>query len=173
MRHAFLALLSDAPAHGYEIKLALDELFGALWPPLNAGQIYTTLARLERDGLVESVEVEQDSRPNKRVYRLTESGRRALLGWLWETSQPTPPRSDLLLRILLARRTGLTDVRTLIDQQRTTYLLALRRLHELADGAAGDPIELLLVEGAMLHFEADLHWLELCDERFGLNGVAG
>ena len=63
------------------------------------------------------------------------------------TSQPTPPRSDLLLRILLARRTGLADVRVLIDEQRTTYLQALRHLHRLADEAAGDPVELLLVEG--------------------------
>jgi hypothetical protein len=64
----------------------------------------------------------------------------------------------------------LADARVLIDEQRTTYLQALRQLHRLADEAAGDPVELLLVEGAMLHFEADLRWLELCDERFGYNG---
>ena len=68
MKYAFLALLANEPAHGYELKQAFESTFGSVWPELNAGQIYTTLGRLERDGLVESCQVEQGSRPNKRVH---------------------------------------------------------------------------------------------------------
>ena len=64
----------ERPAHGYELKQALEQRFGAVLPPLNAGQIYTTLSRLERDGLVDDDAVAQNGRPNKRVYRLTEAG---------------------------------------------------------------------------------------------------
>ena len=74
MRFPLLALLAGGPAHGYELKQAMEQQFGAVLPPLNAGQIYTTLSRLERDGLVEDDAVAQNGRPNKRVYRLTEAG---------------------------------------------------------------------------------------------------
>src|SRR3712207_2489046 len=82
MRYPFLALLARGPAHGYELKQELEQRFGELLPPINAGQIYTTLARLERDGLVDADDVAQDGRPNKRVYELTPEGRRALAEWV-------------------------------------------------------------------------------------------
>src|SRR5215210_5644911 len=80
MRFPLLALLADGPAHGYDLKRRLEEGFGSALPPVNAGQIYTTLARLERDGLVEAERVAQNGRPNKRVYELTADGRAALRG---------------------------------------------------------------------------------------------
>ena len=81
MRELFLALLSDERAHGYELKQSLEHEFGDLLPALNAGQIYTTLARLERDGLVVGQAVPGDSR-GKRVYELTDAGRAALASWI-------------------------------------------------------------------------------------------
>ena len=78
MRFPLLALLANGPAHGYELKQAMEQQFGLVLPPLNAGQIYTTLSRLERDGLVDDDPVAQNGRPNKRVYQLTEAGRIAL-----------------------------------------------------------------------------------------------
>ena len=81
MRELFLALLSDERAHGYELKQSLEHEFGELLPALNAGQIYSTLARLERDGLVVGTAVPGDSR-GKRVYELTEAGRDALAAWV-------------------------------------------------------------------------------------------
>ena len=95
-----LALLAAGPAHGYELKQALEQRFGAVLPPLNSGQIYTTLARLQRDGLVEDDAVEQDGRPNKRVYRVTAAGRDELERWVAEptsscaraSSPPSPAR---------------------------------------------------------------------------------
>ena len=88
MRFALLALLSLGPAHGYELKAAFETHFGAVWPPLNIGQVYTTLARLERDGLVVATDVEQSDRPNKRVYSLTGAGREFRVWILLEQESP-------------------------------------------------------------------------------------
>ena len=74
MRHAALALLADVPREGYEIKCVLEERFGTVIAPLNAGQVYTTLQRLQRDELVADDAVAQSGRPDKRVYRLTPAG---------------------------------------------------------------------------------------------------
>ena len=75
MRLPFLALLADGPAHGYELRSAYQERCGALLPPMNAGQVYNTLGRLESSGLVEGEEVPQQGRPDRRVYRITDAGR--------------------------------------------------------------------------------------------------
>jgi DNA-binding PadR family transcriptional regulator len=74
VRQPLLALLAKEPAHGYELKLALEQTFGQAYPSPNIGQVYVTLKRLEQDGLVRSQDVAQDSRPNKKVYELTPAG---------------------------------------------------------------------------------------------------
>src|SRR3954449_9316530 len=103
MRFPLLALLASGPAHGYELRQALEQRFGSVLPPLNAGQIYTTLSRLQRDGLVEDNAVEQDGRPNKRGYRLTEQGRAELDGWV-RASEPTHRlKDDFFIKLVLAR----------------------------------------------------------------------
>src|ERR1700729_2050443 len=78
LRMPLLALLAKEPAHGYELKLLLEQIFGEAYPSPNIGQIYVTLRRLERDGLVASQDVVQQTRPNKRVYELTQAGPAAL-----------------------------------------------------------------------------------------------
>ena len=101
MRSAFLALLAARPAHGYELRQALEQRFGSALPPMNAGQVYTTLARLERDGLVVGEDVPDDSR-QKRVYALTDAGRAALDEWV---AAPTPGprlRDEFFLKLVLA-----------------------------------------------------------------------
>nr|BFE87074.1 hypothetical protein GCM10020093_096750 [Planobispora longispora] len=82
VRLFLLALLAKEPAHGYELKQALEQIFGSAYPSPNIGQIYVTLGRLEKDGLVRAVDVEQTNRPNKKVYYLTAAGR--------ESSTPGP-----------------------------------------------------------------------------------
>ena len=104
MRSAFLALLARAPAHGYELKQAFDETFGGVWPPINVGQIYTTLGRLERDGLVRSVHVEQAHRPDKKVYELTDAGRAALEEWIDAPAEGPRLRDDFFLKVVLAQQ---------------------------------------------------------------------
>ncbi|HEU0115504.1 MAG TPA: helix-turn-helix transcriptional regulator [Thermomicrobiales bacterium] len=170
MRNALLALLAKEPAHGYELKQALEETFGDAWPPTNIGQIYTTLGRLERDGLVQSVHVAQEHRPDKRVYAVTPEGRRELDDWI---ATPTPGprlRDEFFLKLILAQTAGLnsaSDPRLLIERQRRAFLHSLRELNDLAtrQDTRDNPAALLLIEGAILHLQADVQWLDLCESR--------
>jgi DNA-binding PadR family transcriptional regulator len=165
MRFPLLALLATGPAHGYELKSAMEQQFGAVLPPLNAGQIYTTLGRLERDGMVDDDAVAQNGRPNKRVYRLTEKGKLELDGWLAHSTPQTRLKDDFFIKLVLARAAGIADPLELIDRQRAAYLQALRDLDDVAAQAGDDETAALLVEGAALHLEADLKWLDLCERR--------
>ena len=167
MRFPLLALLVNGPAHGYELKQALEQRFGSVLPPLNAGQIYTTLSRLQRDGLVEDDAVQQDGRPNKRVYRLTEQGRLELDGWVRANEPTNRLKDDFFIKLVLARAANIADPHELIDRQRAAYLQALRELDDVAATANGDVTAALLIEGAALHLEADLKWLDLCEQRIG------
>ena len=167
MRYAFLALLAKQPAHGYELKQALDSTFGPGWPPLNFGQIYTTLSRLERDGLVHSQDVPQEGRPGKRVYELTPQGRQALQEWVDTSTTGTHIKDDFFMKVVLARLSGIAEPATLIERQRMEYLQAIKEMDNLITNQSpdDDPVALLLVEGAILHLRADLKWLDLCEER--------
>src|SRR5689334_19681099 len=163
MKYPLLALLSRQPAHGYELKQALEQRFDGVLPPLNAGQIYTTLQRLERDGLVEADQIAQSDRPNKRVYALTDAGRAALQQWIETPSSGARLKDEFFMKLALAGM--IADPQALIDRQRRTYLQALRDLDRLAGNGGSDGMSRLLVEGAALHLEADLKWLDLCEQR--------
>ncbi len=162
MKFPFLALLASGPAHGYELRHALEERFGSTLPPLNAGQIYTTLARLERDGLVAGADVPGDTR-QKRVYELTDAGRAALAAWVDTPTSATRLKDEFFMKLVLAGAAGVASPRTLIDRQRREYLQALRDLGGVSPN--GNPVASLLAEGASLHLEADLKWLDLCEEQ--------
>ena len=162
MRYPFLALLANGPAHGYELRQGLEQRFGDVLPRLNAGQVYTTLQRLERDGLVAGRDVPEDGR-QKRVYELTPSGREALEEWVATPSAATRLRDEFFLKLVLAGQAGVADPRVLIDRQRRECLQALRGLADLASN--GNVVGSLLAEGAALHLEADLKWLDLCEQR--------
>jgi DNA-binding PadR family transcriptional regulator len=165
VRLPLLALLAKEPAHGYELKQALEQIFGDAYPSPNIGQIYVTLGRLEKDGLVRVVNVEQSNRPNKRVYYLTAAGRATLDTWADEPTEGPRVRDEFFMKLVLAPMTGIADRMALITRQRRHYLSLMRDLNELADRI--DPenrVALLLVEGAMIHLQADLDWLERCQE---------
>ena len=165
MRLALLALLAKEPAHGYELKQALEQTFGQAYPAPNIGQVYVTLQRLARDGLVRSEDVIQSSRPNKRVYELTETGREALATWVAEPFDAAHVRDQFFMKLILAPLAGVADRMTLINKQRRHYLNLMRGLSNLAATTRRDNrIARLLIEGAMLHLQADLDWLERCQE---------
>ncbi|MET9534923.1 MULTISPECIES: PadR family transcriptional regulator [unclassified Streptomyces] len=165
MRLPLLALLARGPAHGYELKQDLEQLLGAAYPQPNVGQIYVTLGRLEKSGLVESEEVEQSGRPNKKIYHLTDAGREALHAWYEETAEEPRVRDEFFMKLALATTTGIADRITLINKQRRQYLNTMRGLSKLAAAENRDHrISHLLIEGAMLHLQADLDWLERCQE---------
>jgi DNA-binding PadR family transcriptional regulator len=163
VRLHLLALLAKEPAHGYELKLALEQTFGEAYPSPNIGQIYVTLKRLEEDGLVHSQDVEQATRPNKRVYELTPAGREALRGWVSEPSDGPRIRDEFFTKLILAPMAGVADRMELINSQRRHYLGTMRNLTGLTP--SNTPAR-LLIEGAILHLQADLEWLERCQEEF-------
>jgi DNA-binding PadR family transcriptional regulator len=162
MREVLLGLLHKEPAHGYELKGEIESMFGEVWPVVNIGQIYSTLGRLERAGLVRSTAVAQASRPDKKVFELTAAGREALQAWVDELVPPQV-RDSFFSKLVLAAQTRLTDPIVLIDRQRRAHLRRLAELGELA-GAARGLAARLAVEGAVMHLQADLRWLEQCEE---------
>jgi DNA-binding PadR family transcriptional regulator len=166
VRFLFLALLGAGPAHGYDLKRAYDARFGAIWGRLNIGQVYTTMARLERDGYVAHETVAQGDRPDKKVYEITDLGRKALATWMSGADDPPAVKSDLVLKLVAARLTG-ADPAPIFARQRQRYLQSLRDLDGLVPAPDGRPdvIGELLVEGAALHLDAELRWLDLCQRR--------
>jgi DNA-binding PadR family transcriptional regulator len=165
VRQPLLALLAKEPAHGYELKLALEATFGQAYPSPNIGQIYVTLKRLEQDGLVCSQDVTQTTRPNKRVYELTPAGREALRAWVEEPSDGPRIRDEFFIKLILAPMAGIADRIALMNAQRRHYLGLMRKLTDLQAGAdRADTAARLLIEGAVLHLQADLDWLERCQE---------
>ena len=163
MRMPLLALLAKEPAHGYELKTQLEQVFGEAYPSPNIGQIYVTLQRLERDGLVRSQDVVQATRPNKRVYELTGAGHEALVRWMDQPSEGPRVRDDFFMKLALTQLASTADRLGLINRQRRHYLGQMRGLSVLAAGA-DRRIPRLLIEGAMLHLQADLDWLQRCQE---------
>jgi DNA-binding PadR family transcriptional regulator len=165
LRLPLLALLAKEPAHGYELKQALEQTFGAAYPQLNIGQVYVTLGRLEQNGLIRGQDVSQESRPNKRVYEITEAGREALAQWFAEPTEGPRVRDEFFMKLVLAPATGVADRLALINAQRRHYLNLMRGLSRLAAAEDRDNrVAHLLIEGAMLHLQADLDWLERCQE---------
>jgi len=164
LKFALLGLLSQRPRHGYDLKHDFEAMLGHTWQ-VNIGQIYSTLARLERDGLVVCEEVPQDLLPNRKVCRLTPAGEQALRAWL---AQPAPPSArvqvDFYLKLLVARRAGAQNLCALIWNQRQTLLQSLADLTSLLTHP--DEERRLLAEGLQAHLEANLHWLDRCEETF-------
>ena len=162
MRWLFLALLASGRAHGYELKRRYDALFGAVWEPINVGQIYVTLGRLERDGFVTHTAVPQERGADRKDYELTELGRKALDGWLEEPADVPLPKSDLLLKLVATSLAG-QPIGDIIGEHRQRCLQALRDLEAPAATATAGSVADLLVQGTALHLQAELRWLDHCD----------
>lgn len=165
VREGLLALLDGEPRYGYQLKTAFEATTGGVWA-LNIGQVYTTLDRLARDGLVE---VGPDDDAGRRTYTITEDGRSELALWLGASpADAPPPRDELLLKVLLALGSPSVDARQIIQGQRTGIVEALQahRRRMRAGARNGDGlIGRLVVDALVLRMEADLRWLDLCEER--------
>jgi len=169
LKYGVLGLLTEGPLHGYEVKNRFEAMLGGTWE-VNIGQIYTTLQRLERDGLVRPAGPRGDR--GKQTYELSDEGRHAVEGWLDEAeSGPQTLHEDIYVKLLLAVRLANGDLKSLLARQKRAYLQRLRDLNRLEERARRDDrIDLArLVRGALLHTEADLKWIdELSSERFGV-----
>ena len=162
VQEVLLALLAKEPSHGYELRARLQLALGPLAEALNAGQVYVTLNRLEKAGLVSSERVGQTDRPDRKVYELTDAGRARVMEWLDDTSWPKPAPAEFHLKLVAAAAAGLGDPVRLVDVQRHALLEGLAAAQRAALGEPGGSVAGLLLEGVVLRLQADLRWLEAC-----------
>jgi DNA-binding PadR family transcriptional regulator len=172
MRDVIMSLLAKEPAHGYELRQRLGTALGPAGGALNPGQVYVTLSRLERAGLVRAVEVAQPSHPDKKVYELTASGRERVEQWLADVTWSKVAPVEFHLKLVVAAATGLADPVALVDTQRLELLRQLHQLQELTVAEPADSDGTLLLEGASLRLQADIRWLEVCELRWVESGSA-
>jgi DNA-binding PadR family transcriptional regulator len=162
VRHSLLALLEQGPMYGYGLKSEFEAATGRMWP-LNVGQVYTTLARVERDGLVEA-DVEADG---QKVYRLTDAGREELDRWFsGPVSRDVVPRQELAIKLIFAVRSQTADVHAVIQHQRAATMRSLQELTRLkGEEGTGDLAWTLTLDGLLFQGEAEIRWLDLCEAR--------
>jgi DNA-binding PadR family transcriptional regulator len=161
-----MGLLASKPLHGYELKAGFEELVPTA--EMNVGQVYTTLDRLNRDQLVTYEVVNQAERPDKKVYALTDDGRKELREWLATPSTvDLDLRNETFLKFMLARRLrGADPLKVLASERRASF----ERLHEVTQAKARAEREdaslptILLLDLAALRLEAFLKWLDRCEE---------
>jgi len=162
VQEALLALLASGPSHGYELRTRLALALGPLAVSLSDGQIYVTLGRLQRAGLVSVRRVDQTDRLERKVYELTQSGRERAADWLRDTSWPAAAPAVFHLKLITAAAAGLADPVELVKSQRDELLLALRVAQQKALDEPPESIAGLLLEGVVLRLQADLRWLQAC-----------
>ncbi len=157
-----LALLERGPMHGYQLRAAFEQSTGATWP-LNIGQVYTTLSRLERDGLVGPL-AENDA--GQRPYEITEAGRAALSAWFaTPVSSADRPRDELFIKMALAVTTPGVDVPGVLQTQRTATMRALQEYTRLKtrDPEPADLAWRLVLDAMIFRGEAEVRWLDHCE----------
>jgi DNA-binding PadR family transcriptional regulator len=164
VRHALLALLSEGPKFGLRLQREFESRTGEVWP-LNVGQVYTTLQRLERDGLVESDEEGGDG-PQKG-YRITPDGHHELEAWLrTPPADETPPRDELVIKVLVALQVPGIDVGDVIQAHRRHLVEMMQRYtHVKAEAAEGDLGLSLVVDAELFRLEGVVRWLDTADVR--------
>ena len=162
VQEVLLALLAKEASHGYQLRARLQLALGPLAEALNAGQVYVTLNRLEKAGLVASERVGQTDRPDRKVYELSETGRERVMKWLADTSWRKPAPAEFHLKLVAAAAAGLGDPVRLVDAQRHALLAGLAAAQHAALAEPDDSVAGLLLEGVVLRLQADLRWLEAC-----------
>ncbi len=168
VRHAVLGLLTQRPRHGYELRAAFEALVGGEenWD-VKPAQIYSTLTRLEKSGLVAEESVEQDSGPEKRVYAITPDGLKTLQEWLDDVIATEHQHDEFFIKLMVSLVSGAADPYQLIQIQRTHLF---QELHAItAQRTRADPktelARILLLDKAAMYLEADLHWLDMTEAR--------
>jgi DNA-binding PadR family transcriptional regulator len=169
VKHSLLALLEQEPMYGYQLRAEFEERTGGTWP-LNVGQVYTTLTRLERDGLVEGAGADDEGHV---IYQVTPAGRDEVSAWFTTPVPRTqPPRDELAIKLALAVTVPGVDVGAMIQRQRTATIAALQDYTRLKrSGAAASPSApedlawSLVLESLVFAAEAEVRWLDHCEAR--------
>jgi DNA-binding PadR family transcriptional regulator len=163
VRHALLALLSEGPKYGLQLREEFEARTGEVWP-LNVGQVYTTLQRLERDGLVES---ESSDEGPQKAFQITESGAGELADWLRTPPDlSSPPRDELVMKVLVAIRLPGTDVREVIQDHRRYLVQLMQEWTRIKEsGGEGDLNLALAVDAELFRLDSVVRWLDSVDAR--------
>lgn len=168
VKNALLGLLAHHPRHGYELHDAFEAMVGGEqnWD-LKPAQVYSTLTRLEKQGLIVEESIEQDGGPEKRVYTLTDAGHKALARWFSVPVGGNHQRDEFFLKLMISLAAEDGDPRQVIYVQRASLY---KELHAItAQRSQVDPhhelAHVLLLDQAVMHLEADLRWLEMIEAR--------
>src|SRR5216684_8009483 len=164
VRHALLALLSEGPKYGLQLREEFEAGTGEVWP-LNVGQVYTTLQRLERDGLVESDDATEVS-PQKG-FRITSRGAEELAGWLRTPPDlSSPPRDELVMKVLVAMRVPGINVHEVIQVHRRYLVELMQQWTRIKEAEAESDLSLaLVVDAELFRLDAVVRWLDAADGR--------
>ena len=166
--HFLLALLAEGPKYGLQLREEFEAGTGEVWP-LNVGQVYKTLSRLERDGLAESDGTGPDGREKtgQKRFRITPRGDEALAAWLRTPPDLTsPPRDELVMKVLVAARVPGTDVHEVIQAHRQYLVELMQQWTRLKEGEARDDLGLaLVVDAELFRLDAVTRWLDAADTR--------
>ena len=164
VRHALLALLSEGPGYGLQLREEFEARTGEVWP-LNVGQVYTTLQRLERDGLVESDDTEAAG-PQKG-FRITADGAAELAAWLRTPPDlASPPRDELVIKVLVAVQLPGTNVHDVIQVHRRYLVQLMQQWTRIKEAEADSDLSLaLVVDAELFRLDAAVRWLDSADGR--------
>jgi len=161
IKEALLSLLAKGPSYGYQLKIEFEEATGNAWP-LNVGQVYTTLSRMERDGLVTSIGEDEEGRPS---YEITHKGNEELLGWLTDSVERTiSTRDELSMKILMATATDVVNPEKTIAAQRRSSMQSLQDATERRR-KSNSQADILHIERLIANLKAELTWLDIAEER--------
>ena len=165
VREGLLALLSEQPKHGYQLKTEFEARTGQTWP-LNVGQVYGTLARLASRGLVAPDAGEDGEDERRRRWELTGEGRRALDRWFLAPPPPEgPAREDLVLKVLLAVDVPGVDPVAVVRTQRTALVERLQPLRRRQREARTDgPAAAIVADALAIRLESEIRWLDRCED---------
>ena len=164
IRESLLVLLGAGPRHGYQLRAEFEAATGEVWP-LNVGQVYTTLERLERDGLVRGGEPDSDGR---RAFELTEAGRDAITGFMSTPGgREAPSRDGLMMKVLISVAAPGVDALEVIRLERSSRMAVLQERRRAArdSGMNGALAPRLALDALIALTESELRWLDLCEER--------
>jgi len=163
VRHALLALLSEGPKYGLQLREEFEARTGEVWP-LNVGQVYTTLQRLERDGLVES---EGAGEGPQKAFKIIATGMAELGDWLRTPPDlSSPPRDELVMKVLVAIRVPGTDVLDVIQAHRRYLVQLMQQWTRIKEGGAEDDLNLALaVDAELFRLDSVVRWLDAVDAR--------
>ena len=157
-----LGLLSVEPSYGYDLKHRYDRFFGER-KPLAFGQVYATLARMIRDGLIHAVGEEAGGGPDRKRYEITAAGTQRVLAWMFTPDVPSETlQSNLFAKTVVALLVD-DDAERLLDLQRAEHMSRMRELTRAKQGA--DLLRVLMFDHALFHIEADLRWMDLTAAR--------